>query len=56
MMVYNADERDTFERLTSIHAEFADTNQVGAYQVLVSVISPDIIARRAYKEVKKAEA
>ena len=55
-MVYNADDMESFEELMGIHNEFKEANSVGAYQVLVSVISRDIILKKVKKQVKKAEA
>ncbi len=31
LMVYNADDRDSFEKIQLIHNDFRDTNKVGAY-------------------------
>lgn len=31
LMVYNADDRDSFEKIQVIHNDFKDTNKVGAY-------------------------
>jgi hypothetical protein len=39
LMVYNADDRDSFDKLNSILLDFKDSNAVGAYKVLVSVIN-----------------
>ena len=55
-MVYNADDRDSFQNLFAIQREFQRINQVGAYQCLVSVIPVEIIQRQVPKIIKKAEA
>ena len=39
LMVYNADDRDSFDKLNSILLDFKDSNAVGAYKVLVSVMN-----------------
>jgi hypothetical protein len=52
IMVYNADDRDSFEKLLSIHSDFKESNAVGAYQVLVSVITKDL-ANKNTKRVMK---
>jgi hypothetical protein len=54
-MVYNADDRDSYERLMTIHNDFKESNQVGGYQVLVSVITNNIIQKKTPKLVKKEE-
>ena len=56
LMLYNADDKDSFENIESIYHDFQEANQVGAYIVLVSIISHDIISKRAYKDIKKAHA
>lgn len=55
MMVYNADDRDSFEKLLSIHHDFKDSNAVGAYQVLVSVITKDIVTKHTKRIFKNDE-
>jgi hypothetical protein len=55
VMIYNADDRDSFDRLISIQSDFNEQNMIGAYQILVSVISPEIIAKKRPKVIKKAE-
>lgn len=56
IMLYNAEDRDSFDRLGSIYNDFKESNQVGAYCILVSVISADIIKKNIVKEIKKNEA
>eukprot|EP00347_Sterkiella_histriomuscorum_P014922 403358997 len=52
LMVYNADDRDSFEKLLSIHNDFKEQNAVGAYQVLVSVITKDIATKHTKRFMK----
>lgn len=56
LMVYNADDRDSFEKIQLIHNDFKESNKVGAYQVLVSIITNDVKNKKVPKQVKKAEA
>jgi len=39
LMLFNADDRDSYEKVQIIQNDFKDSNKVGAYQVLVSVIT-----------------
>ncbi len=55
LMLYNADDRDSFEKIQLIHNDFKDCNKVGAYQVLISVITQEIKLKRVPKQIKKGE-
>lgn len=55
LMVFNADDRDSYEKVQIIQNDFKECNKVGAYQVLVSVITQDIKLKRVPKAVKKQE-
>lgn len=55
-MLYNADDRESFENLISIHNDFKDQNQVGAYQILISNISIGIVNKTKEKLIKKVQA
>ncbi|CDW77158.1 UNKNOWN [Stylonychia lemnae] len=56
LMVYNADDRDSYDKIKQIHADFKEQNKVGAYQVLISVITADLKLKKTQKAVKKTEA
>ena len=50
-MVYNSDDRDSFDKLNSILLDFKDSNAVGAYKVLVSVINYNKEKKQKPREV-----
>ncbi|CDW76159.1 UNKNOWN [Stylonychia lemnae] len=52
IMLYNADDKDSFEKLVSIHNDFNEQNQVGAYQVLVAIVNKDI-ANKSTRRIMK---
>jgi hypothetical protein len=52
IMLYNADDKDSFEKLLSIHNDFMEYNQVGAYQVLVALINKDVANKNAKRVLK----
>lgn len=56
MMVYNCEDRSSFEKLDQVYREFKESNTVGAYKILIAVISPEVLQRKAVKAVKKADA
>ena len=56
LLVYNADDRESFEMLDPLITVFNENNKIGAYQILCSVITKDIIDRNVPKEIKKQEA
>ena len=56
IMLYNADDRDSFEKLFSIHNDFKDSNQTGAYQVLASIVTKDMVNKKSQKVIKNTEA
>ena len=56
MMVYECEDRSSFERLDQVYKDFKDNNTVGAYKILIAVISPEVYHRKAVKAVKKADA
>jgi hypothetical protein len=40
-MLYNACEKESFSRLPEVYEEFKESNTVGAYSILVSVVDPE---------------
>ncbi len=41
IMLYNACEKESFSRLPEVYEEFKESNTVGAYSILVSVVDPE---------------
>jgi hypothetical protein len=56
VMVFNADDRDSFDKLEQISRDFKDNNKTNAYVILCSIITNDIIFKRTTKDIKKQEA
>jgi hypothetical protein len=56
ILIFNADDRDSFESLQSIYQDFKEANSQDCYVVLCSVITHDIILRKTQKVIKKTEA
>lgn len=52
IMVFNADDRDSFDKLWSIHHDFKESNALGAYQILVQVITKDITSKHTKRALK----
>jgi hypothetical protein len=42
MMVYDCEDRNSFESLDLLYKEFKENNTVGAYKMLISVVSPNV--------------
>jgi len=55
LMLYNADDRDSFEKLNSIHHDFRDSNNLGAYQMLISIVTKDVQNKLSKKVVTQKE-
>lgn len=43
LVVYNCEDRSMFERLDQVYKEFKESNTVGAYKILIAVISPEVL-------------
>jgi hypothetical protein len=51
-MVFDLDDPTSLERLLPIHCDFQESNApIGAYQILLGLVTPDMIAQRTKKEV-----
>ena len=42
ILLYNANEKDSFLRLTEVYQEFKDNNTVGAYAIMVALVDPEV--------------
>ena len=42
LMVYSSEDRSSFERIEKCYKEFKESNTVGAYKILISIVSQDV--------------
>jgi hypothetical protein len=42
LMVYECEDRSSFDSLDQVYKEFKENNTVGAYKMLISVVSPNV--------------
>ena len=55
LMLYNTDDRDSFEKLNSIHHDFKDSNSLGAYQMLIAIATKDMQNKLTKKVIDSKE-
>ena len=56
LMVYSSEDRQSFERIERGYKEFKENNTVGAYKMLISIVSEEVQQRKTVKAVKKGDA
>jgi len=54
-MVFNLDDKESFEKLTSIHHDFKDSNALGAYQVLAGIQTKDLQSKLTKRMIDPSE-
>ncbi len=55
VMAYDLDDKESFEKLNSIHLDFKDSNALGAYTILIGIQTKDLGLKLTKRMIDKQE-